>query len=55
MVDVGCGWNGGWQAHGIDHMVIPTRDYMFAPSFGDIRRGVEFINGRCGVDWVVEV
>lgn len=33
-----------YEAHGIDHMVIPTRDYMFAPSFGDIRRGVEFIN-----------
>lgn len=33
------------QAHGIDHLVIPTRDYLFAPSFVDIRRAVNFIHG----------
>lgn len=33
-----------YQAHGIDHLVIPTRDYLFAPSFGDIRRAVDFIH-----------
>lgn len=32
------------QAHGIDHLVIPTRDYLFAPSFVDINRAVEFIH-----------
>ncbi|KAK7309981.1 hypothetical protein RJT34_07153 [Clitoria ternatea] len=25
-------------AHGVDHLVIPTRDYLFAPSFVDINR-----------------
>ncbi|GFP86760.1 putative dual specificity protein phosphatase dsp8 [Phtheirospermum japonicum] len=30
--------------HGIDHLVIPTRDYLFAPSFGDINRAVDFIH-----------
>lgn len=34
------------QAHGIDHLVIPTRDYLFAPSFVDISRAVQFIH--CG-------
>ncbi|RXI06004.1 hypothetical protein DVH24_018046 [Malus domestica] len=40
----------GFQAHGIDHLVIPTRDYLFAPSFVDINRAVEFIhkNASCG-------
>lgn len=33
-----------YHAHGIDHLVIPTRDYLFAPSFGDINRAVEFIH-----------
>lgn len=33
-----------FQAHGIDHLVIPTRDYLFAPSFGDINRAVDFIH-----------
>ncbi|ERN15205.1 putative dual specificity protein phosphatase DSP8 [Amborella trichopoda] len=39
-----------YRAHGIDHLVIPTRDYLFAPSFGDIRRAVDFIqrNASCG-------
>ncbi|KAL7093700.1 hypothetical protein ACP275_11G055700 [Erythranthe tilingii] len=33
-----------YYAHGIDHLVIPTRDYLFAPSFGDINRAVDFIH-----------
>ncbi|KAL8093995.1 phosphatidylglycerophosphate phosphatase PTPMT2-like [Apium graveolens] len=39
-----------YQAHGIDHLVIPTRDYLFAPSFIDINRAVNFIhrNASCG-------
>ncbi|KAK6151887.1 hypothetical protein DH2020_014522 [Rehmannia glutinosa] len=39
-----------YYAHGIDHLVIPTRDYLFAPSFGDINRAVDFIhrNASCG-------
>lgn len=36
--------------HGINHLVIPTRDYLFAPSDGDIDRAIEFIhsNASCG-------
>ncbi|XP_077217561.1 phosphatidylglycerophosphate phosphatase PTPMT2-like [Tasmannia lanceolata] len=39
-----------YHAHGIDHLVIPTRDYLFAPSFVDINRAVDFINNNasCG-------
>ncbi|XP_059638271.1 phosphatidylglycerophosphate phosphatase PTPMT2 [Cornus florida] len=39
-----------YHAHGIDHLVIPTRDYLFAPSFVDINRAVDFIhkNASCG-------
>ncbi|XAR67074.1 Phosphoprotein phosphatase [Bertholletia excelsa] len=39
-----------YHDHGIDHLVIPTRDYLFAPSFVDIDRAVEFIhkNASCG-------
>ncbi|CAL0312526.1 unnamed protein product [Lupinus luteus] len=39
-----------YHAHGIDHLVIPTRDYLFAPSFADISRAVQFIhqNACCG-------
>ncbi|XP_044464552.1 phosphatidylglycerophosphate phosphatase PTPMT2-like [Mangifera indica] len=33
-----------YHAYGIDHLVIPTRDYLFAPSFVDIRRAVDFIH-----------
>ncbi|KAL3625407.1 hypothetical protein CASFOL_030861 [Castilleja foliolosa] len=29
---------------GINHLVIPTRDYLFAPSFEDINRAVGFIH-----------
>ncbi|XP_028084168.1 putative dual specificity protein phosphatase DSP8 [Camellia sinensis] len=39
-----------YHAHGIDHLVIPTRDYLFAPSTVDINRAVDFIhkNASCG-------
>ncbi|KAL5569351.1 hypothetical protein UlMin_025926 [Ulmus minor] len=45
--DVGI-WQG--RAHGIEHLVIPTTDYLFAPSFVDISRAIEFIhkNACCG-------
>ncbi|KAI3754223.1 hypothetical protein L1987_54002 [Smallanthus sonchifolius] len=33
-----------YRAHDIDHLVIPTRDYLFAPSFLDIDRAVNFIH-----------
>nr|GEX23853.1 putative dual specificity protein phosphatase DSP8 [Tanacetum cinerariifolium] len=33
-----------YRAHDIDHLIIPTRDYLFAPSFYDIDRAVEFIH-----------
>ncbi|PWA62996.1 phosphotyrosine protein phosphatases superfamily protein [Artemisia annua] len=35
-----------YHAHGIDHLVIPTRDYLFAPSHYDICKAVEFIHGN---------
>ncbi|KAJ6835536.1 putative dual specificity protein phosphatase DSP8 [Iris pallida] len=37
-------------AYGIEHLVIPTRDYCFAPSFRDIYKAVDFIhnNASCG-------
>ncbi|XP_043692797.1 phosphatidylglycerophosphate phosphatase PTPMT2-like [Telopea speciosissima] len=39
-----------YRAHDIEHLVIPTRDYLFAPSFGDISKAVDFIhkNASCG-------
>ncbi|XP_006656647.1 phosphatidylglycerophosphate phosphatase PTPMT2-like [Oryza brachyantha] len=39
-----------YQSRGIDHLVIPTRDYLFAPSLVDINRAVDFIhrNASCG-------
>lgn len=33
-----------YQDHGIDHLVIATRDYCFAPSLEDICRAIEFIH-----------
>nr|GMC92540.1 putative dual specificity protein phosphatase DSP8 [Ipomoea batatas] len=33
-----------YRAHEIDHLVIPTRDYLFAPSFGNINQAVDFIH-----------
>ncbi|KAK4753989.1 hypothetical protein SAY87_002093 [Trapa incisa] len=39
-----------YSAHGIDHLIIPTRDYLFAPSSVDINKAVDFIhrNSACG-------
>ncbi|XP_038686955.1 phosphatidylglycerophosphate phosphatase PTPMT1-like isoform X2 [Tripterygium wilfordii] len=37
-------WDRVHQAHGIDHLVIPTRDYCFAPSLSDICKAVDFIH-----------
>ncbi|KAE8736114.1 putative dual specificity protein phosphatase DSP8 [Hibiscus syriacus] len=39
-----------YRAHGIDHLIIPTRDYLFAPSVSDISKAVGFIhkNASCG-------
>lgn len=33
-----------YQAHDIDHLVLPTRDYLFAPSLNDICQAVNFIH-----------
>ncbi|KAJ1263725.1 hypothetical protein BS78_09G208100 [Paspalum vaginatum] len=33
-----------YQAHGINHLEIPTRDYLFAPSLEHICRAVDFIH-----------
>ena len=33
-----------YHDHGIDHLVIPTRDYCFAPPLNDICRAVDFIH-----------
>nr|GMD59388.1 putative dual specificity protein phosphatase DSP8 [Ipomoea batatas] len=35
-----------YRDHGINHLVIPTRDYLFAPSFLDISQAVDFIQGN---------
>ncbi|KAK4414614.1 putative dual specificity protein phosphatase DSP8 [Sesamum alatum] len=39
-----------YHDHSIEHLVIPTRDYLFAPSHGDICQAVDFIHGNalCG-------
>ncbi|KAF3448290.1 hypothetical protein FNV43_RR09003 [Rhamnella rubrinervis] len=39
-----------YHAYGIDHLVLPTRDYCFAPSLSDICHAVDFIheNASCG-------
>ncbi|KAL1543341.1 phosphatidylglycerophosphate phosphatase PTPMT2-like [Salvia divinorum] len=39
-----------YHDHGIQHLLIPTRDYLFAPSQRDICQAVEFIHGNalCG-------
>ncbi|CAA0820398.1 Putative dual specificity protein phosphatase DSP8 [Striga hermonthica] len=39
-----------YQDHGIEHLVIATRDYLFAPSHEDICKAVKFIhdNALCG-------
>ncbi|CAL5036828.1 unnamed protein product [Urochloa decumbens] len=33
-----------YKSRGIHHLVIPTRDYMFAPSLVDINQAVDFIH-----------
>nr|CAB3460928.1 unnamed protein product [Digitaria exilis] len=33
-----------YQSYGIDHLEIPTRDYLFAPSLEHICRAVDFIH-----------
>ncbi|WVZ68895.1 hypothetical protein U9M48_017773 [Paspalum notatum var. saurae] len=33
-----------YQDHEIEHLVIPTRDYLFAPSFDDICQAIDFIH-----------
>uniref|UniRef100_A0A7N0TJG2 phosphatidylglycerophosphatase n=1 Tax=Kalanchoe fedtschenkoi TaxID=63787 RepID=A0A7N0TJG2_KALFE len=33
-----------YREHGMEHLVIPTRDYLFSPSVVDISRAVEFIH-----------
>ncbi|XAR70491.1 Phosphoprotein phosphatase [Bertholletia excelsa] len=33
-----------YQAHGINHLVLPTRDYLFAPSLNNICKAVDFIH-----------
>ncbi|GMI98266.1 PROTEIN TYROSINE PHOSPHATASE LOCALIZED TO MITOCHONDRION 1 [Hibiscus trionum] len=38
-----------YHAHDIDHLVIPTRDYLFAPSFADICQAVGFIHENASV------
>ncbi|GMI66957.1 PROTEIN TYROSINE PHOSPHATASE LOCALIZED TO MITOCHONDRION 1 [Hibiscus trionum] len=38
-----------YHAHNIDHLVIPTRDYLFAPSFADICEAVGFIHENASV------
>ncbi|XP_059633869.1 phosphatidylglycerophosphate phosphatase PTPMT2-like [Cornus florida] len=35
-----------YHAHDIDNLVIPTRDYLFAPSYGDICQAVDFIHEK---------
>ncbi|KAK6157942.1 hypothetical protein DH2020_005256 [Rehmannia glutinosa] len=35
-----------YEAHGIQHLVLPTRDYLFAPSLSDICEAVDFIHGK---------
>ncbi|PWZ07665.1 putative dual specificity protein phosphatase DSP8 [Zea mays] len=43
-------WDEVDPSRGIDHLVIPTRDYMFAPSLVDINQATDFIhrNASCG-------
>ncbi|THG12547.1 hypothetical protein TEA_000026 [Camellia sinensis var. sinensis] len=38
------------QAYGINHLVLPPRDYLFAPSLSDICQAVDFIHGR--LEWM---
>ncbi|KDP28828.1 hypothetical protein JCGZ_14599 [Jatropha curcas] len=38
-----------YHAHDIVHLVIPTRDYMFAPAFADICQAVDFIHDNASL------
>ncbi|XP_058221705.1 phosphatidylglycerophosphate phosphatase PTPMT2 [Rhododendron vialii] len=35
-----------YHNYNMDHLVIPTRDYLFAPSYGDIFQAVNFIHEK---------
>ncbi|RWW29748.1 hypothetical protein GW17_00005716 [Ensete ventricosum] len=35
-----------YKVHGIDHLVVPTTDYLFAPSLVDICQAVDFIHSK---------
>ncbi|CAM0956190.1 unnamed protein product [Alopecurus aequalis] len=39
-----------YEAHGIENLVLPTRDYLYAPSFDNLCKAVDFIhrNASCG-------
>ncbi|KAL3516876.1 hypothetical protein ACH5RR_023778 [Cinchona calisaya] len=39
-----------YHDHDIAHLIIPTRDYLFAPTYSDICHAVDFIHGNasCG-------
>ncbi|XP_062206026.1 phosphatidylglycerophosphate phosphatase PTPMT2-like [Phragmites australis] len=39
-----------YEAHGIDNLVLPTRDYLYAPSFVNLCQAADFIhrNALCG-------
>ncbi|KAF2315066.1 hypothetical protein GH714_038083 [Hevea brasiliensis] len=44
-----------YHTHGIDHLVIPTRDYYFAPSLSDICLAVDFIHENVLQGWTTYV
>ncbi|KMT03237.1 hypothetical protein BVRB_8g197840 [Beta vulgaris subsp. vulgaris] len=35
-----------YKDHGMEHLIIPTRDYLYAPSFEDINIAVDFIHNN---------
>ncbi|XP_057518536.1 phosphatidylglycerophosphate phosphatase PTPMT2-like isoform X1 [Amaranthus tricolor] len=44
-----------YHAHGIYHLVLPTRDYLFAPSMIDISQAVDFIHRNACRGWTTYV
>ncbi|OAY60087.1 phosphatidylglycerophosphate phosphatase PTPMT2 isoform X1 [Manihot esculenta] len=44
-----------YHAYGINHLVIPTRDYCFAPSLSDICQAVDFIHENVLQGWTTYV
>ncbi|XP_010677094.2 phosphatidylglycerophosphate phosphatase PTPMT1 [Beta vulgaris subsp. vulgaris] len=44
-----------YHAHGIYHLVLPTRDYLFAPSMNDICQAVDFIHRNASRGWTTYV